>query len=78
MLLHLVGIRQLPASTEAAANDEHRVIADDWLRRAIDGIRVMHFNDDERRRVAKQIFWDPSADTTPAKRASLLTSSSRR
>ncbi|WP_177318353.1 MULTISPECIES: hypothetical protein [Burkholderia] len=28
----------------------------DWLRLAIDGIRVMHFDDDERRRVAKQLF----------------------
>ncbi|RQR52922.1 hypothetical protein DIE19_27410, partial [Burkholderia sp. Bp9126] len=34
----------------AAANDAHRVIADDWLRRAIDGIRAMHLDDDERRR----------------------------
>ncbi|RQY09066.1 hypothetical protein DF117_35615 [Burkholderia stagnalis] len=50
------GIRQLPASTAAGANDEHRVVADDWLRHAIDGIRTMHLDDDERQRVAKQIF----------------------
>ncbi|RQY68674.1 hypothetical protein [Burkholderia stagnalis] len=50
------GIRQLPASTAAVKNDAHRVIADDWLRRAIDGIRAMHLDDDERRRVAKQLF----------------------
>ncbi|WP_155769843.1 hypothetical protein [Burkholderia vietnamiensis] len=50
------GIRQLPASTAAVTNDEHRVIADDWLRRAIGGIRVMHLDDDERRRVARELF----------------------
>ncbi|HDR9047686.1 MULTISPECIES: hypothetical protein [Burkholderia] len=50
------GIRQLPASTTAVTNDEHRVIADDWLRRAIGGIRVMHLDDDERRRVARELF----------------------
>jgi hypothetical protein len=49
-------IRQLPSSTTATTNEEHRVIADDWLRRAIDGIRVMHLNDDERRRVAERLF----------------------
>ncbi|WP_070106375.1 hypothetical protein [Burkholderia plantarii] len=47
------GGRQLPA---AATNDEHRVIADDWQRRAIGGIRVMHLDDDERRRVAEELF----------------------
>jgi hypothetical protein len=50
------GIRQWSASTAAASNDEHRVVADDWLRHAIDGIRTMHLDDDDRRRVAKQIF----------------------
>ncbi|KGB98599.1 hypothetical protein [Burkholderia cepacia] len=50
------GMRQLPASTAAAANDGHRAIADDWLRRAITGIRVMHLDDDERRRVARGLF----------------------
>ncbi|RQX94952.1 hypothetical protein [Burkholderia stagnalis] len=50
------GSRQLPALTAASPNDEHRVIADDWLRRAVDGIRVMHLDDDERRRVAREAF----------------------
>ncbi|KWN16829.1 hypothetical protein WM21_10190 [Burkholderia ubonensis] len=50
------GIRQLPASTAAVTNDEHRVIADDWLRRAIGGIHVMHLDDDERQRVARELF----------------------
>ncbi|WP_175038123.1 hypothetical protein [Burkholderia contaminans] len=50
------GIRQLPASTMAAASDTHRVITDDWLRHAIDGIRAMHLDDDERRRVARELF----------------------
>ncbi|ELW9530782.1 hypothetical protein [Burkholderia cenocepacia] len=50
------GIRQLPASTAAVTKDKHRAIADDWLRHAITGIRVMHLDDDERRRVAKQLF----------------------
>ncbi|MBN3815105.1 hypothetical protein G3N57_00105 [Paraburkholderia sp. Se-20369] len=49
-------IRQLPASTAAGANDEHRAIADNWLRRALDGIRTMHLDDDERRRVAGRLF----------------------
>ncbi len=50
---------QLPRSTPAPANqphDEHRVIADAWLLRAIDGIRQMHLNEDARREVAKGIF----------------------
>lgn len=50
------GIRQWPASTAAAANDEHRVIANDWLHRAIAGIRAMHLDDDERRLVARELF----------------------
>ncbi|KWD78419.1 hypothetical protein [Burkholderia ubonensis] len=50
------GIRQLLASLTAAANDEHRAIATDWLRRAIGGIRVMHLDDDERRLVAERLF----------------------
>jgi len=50
------GIQQLPASTAAVKNNAHRVIANDWLRRAIAGIRVMHLDDDERRRVARRLF----------------------
>ncbi|WP_198351880.1 hypothetical protein [Burkholderia ubonensis] len=46
----------MPASTAAVTNDEHRVIADDWLRRAIGGIHVMHLDDDERQRVARELF----------------------
>ncbi|WP_175735260.1 hypothetical protein [Burkholderia ambifaria] len=44
------------ASTAAVKNDAHRVIANDWLRRAIAGIRVMRLDDDERRRVARRLF----------------------
>ncbi|UVS84648.1 hypothetical protein EFP18_11220 [Burkholderia glumae] len=50
---------QLPHSTPAPADrrhDEHRVIADAWLRSAIDGIRQMYLNEDARREVAKGIF----------------------
>ncbi|MCW3640073.1 hypothetical protein [Burkholderia cenocepacia] len=50
------GIRQLPASPAAVKNDAHRAIAGDWLRRAIGGIRVMHLDDDERQRVASELF----------------------
>ncbi|WP_267478999.1 MULTISPECIES: hypothetical protein [unclassified Burkholderia] len=32
--------------------DKHRAIANGWLRRAVDEIRVMHLYDDERRRIA--------------------------
>ncbi len=47
---------QLGNSTPAPANqphDEHRVIADAWLRCAIDGIRQMHLDEDARREVAR-------------------------
>lgn len=37
-------------------HDEHRVIADEWLRRAIAGIRQMHGNEDARREVAQRLF----------------------
>lgn len=51
--------QQLGNSTAATADrlhDKHRVIADAWLRRAIDGIRQMHLNEDVRREVAERIF----------------------
>jgi hypothetical protein len=51
--------RQLRNSTPAPADrqhDEHRAIADAWLRRTIDGIRQMHLNEDVRREVAGRIF----------------------
>ncbi|WP_302074406.1 hypothetical protein [Burkholderia glumae] len=51
--------QQLSNSTAAPADrphDEHRVIADTWLRHAIDGIRQMHLNDDMRCEVAGRIF----------------------
>ncbi|WLE58854.1 hypothetical protein GIY62_17365 [Burkholderia plantarii] len=50
------GSWQLPASTAAATNNEHRVIVDNWLRCAIDGICTMHLDNNERRRVAKRLF----------------------
>ncbi len=46
-------------STAAPADrphDEHRVIADAWLRRAIIGIREMHRSEDARREVAQRLF----------------------
>jgi hypothetical protein len=51
--------QQLRNSTAAPAGrryDEHRAIADAWLRRAIDGIRQMHLDEDVRREVAGRIF----------------------
>jgi hypothetical protein len=51
--------QQMRNSTLAPADrphDEHRVIADAWLRRAIDGIRQMHLNEDVRREVTKRLF----------------------
>ncbi|MEX3634724.1 hypothetical protein [Paraburkholderia sp. BR14320] len=51
--------QQLGNSTAAPADrphDEHRVIADAWLRRAIDGIRHMHLDEDVCREVAGRIF----------------------
>ncbi|WP_345817823.1 hypothetical protein AAGS40_29905 (plasmid) [Paraburkholderia sp. PREW-6R] len=50
---------RLPNSAAAPTveqHDSHRVIADEWLRRAIDGIREMHLNENVRREVAKRIF----------------------
>ena len=37
-------------------HDAHRVIADEWLQRAIAGIREMHTDEDARREVAKRLF----------------------
>jgi hypothetical protein len=37
-------------------HDAHRVIADEWIQRAITGIQQMHLNEDLRRNVAKRIF----------------------
>ncbi|MGC2961342.1 hypothetical protein ACPUET_15315 [Paraburkholderia graminis] len=50
---------QLSNSTPAPAgqqHDEHRVIADAWIARAIDGIRQMHLDENARREVAGRIF----------------------
>ena len=46
-----------PASGPAdPQHDAHRVIADEWLRRAINGIQQMHLNEDARREVARRLF----------------------
>lgn len=37
-------------------HDAHRAIADEWLQRAINGIREMHDNEDARREVAQRQF----------------------
>ncbi|AVD82350.1 hypothetical protein C4Q28_09350 [Pseudomonas sp. SWI6] len=50
------GIRQLSAAALAGTNDEHRAIADTWLRRAIAGIQQIHLNDDACRVVAERLF----------------------
>ncbi|MDS0858031.1 hypothetical protein NUV25_09940 [Burkholderia pseudomultivorans] len=50
-----VGIPQLSAAL-ADTNDEHRAIADTWLRRAIAGIQQMYLSDDARRVVAERLF----------------------
>jgi hypothetical protein len=50
---------QLINSADAPADpqrDAHRAIANEWLRRAIDGIKEMHLNDDVRREVAGRLF----------------------
>jgi len=50
---------KLNNSTAAPADrhhDEHRVIADAWLQRALDGIQQMHLSEDARREVAKRLF----------------------
>jgi hypothetical protein len=46
-----------PASEPAdRQHDAHRAIADEWLRRAIDGIKEMHGNEDTRKEVAQKLF----------------------
>lgn len=40
-------------------HEEHRAIADTWLRRAIAGIRQMYVDEDVRREVARGIFERP-------------------
>jgi hypothetical protein len=37
-------------------HDEHRSIANEWLRRAITGIKEMHSSEDARREVAQRLF----------------------
>ncbi|MCR1768202.1 hypothetical protein EFP18_11115 [Burkholderia glumae] len=51
--------QQLSNSTAATvdrSHDEHRVIADAWLRHAIAGIQQLHVDEDVRRDVARRIF----------------------
>ncbi|MBU9165743.1 hypothetical protein [Burkholderia multivorans] len=48
--------RNSTASPADRLHDEHRVIVDAWLRRAIDGIQQMHRDEDVRREVAGTIF----------------------
>lgn len=49
-------LRNSTAATADRSHDEHRAIADTWLRHAIDGIRQMHLDEDARREVAGRIF----------------------
>ena len=37
-------------------HDAHRAIADEWLQRAMSGIKEMHGNEDARREVAQKLF----------------------
>jgi hypothetical protein len=37
-------------------HDAHRTIVNEWLRRAIGGIKEMHGNEDTRREVAQKLF----------------------
>ncbi|WP_253573041.1 hypothetical protein [Burkholderia multivorans] len=48
--------RNSTAATADRQHDEHRVIANAWLQRAIDGIQQMHRDEDVRREVAGRIF----------------------
>ncbi|MCP2089639.1 UNVERIFIED_ORG: hypothetical protein J2Y81_005726 [Paraburkholderia sediminicola] len=46
-----------PASEPAnLQHDAHRVIADEWLQRAIAGIQQMHWDEVARREVAQRLF----------------------
>jgi hypothetical protein len=46
-----------PASEPAdRQHGAHRVIANEWLRHAINGIKEMHGNEEARREVAKRLF----------------------
>jgi hypothetical protein len=48
------GISTTPLADQR--HDAHRAIADEWLQRAMQGIREMHRNEDFRREVAKRLF----------------------
>ncbi len=37
-------------------HDTHRAIFDEWLQRAMEGVREMHQNEDVRREVAQRLF----------------------
>jgi hypothetical protein len=45
-----------PTAPADRQHDEHRAIADEWLQRAMQGIREMHTNEGARREVEKRIF----------------------
>jgi hypothetical protein len=58
-ILMLNNDEQLPNATPAPADrqhDAHRVIASEWLQRAIRGIKEMHSNEEARREVANRLF----------------------
>lgn len=57
-------LRNSTAATADRQHDEHRVIANAWLQRAIDGIQQMHRDEDVRREVAGRILaaWGRLAD----------------
>jgi hypothetical protein len=42
-------LRNFTAAPADRLHDQHRAIANAWLRRAIDGIRQMHVDEDVRR-----------------------------
>ena len=48
------GISTTPLADQQ--HDTHRAIVDEWLQRAMQGIREMHLNEEARREVAKRLF----------------------
>lgn len=48
--------RNPAASPANQPHAKHRVISDEWLQHAINGIKEMHSNEEARREVANRLF----------------------
>ncbi|MCP2086290.1 UNVERIFIED_ORG: hypothetical protein J2Y81_002307 [Paraburkholderia sediminicola] len=62
MLNHNEQLRNPASGPADPQHDAHRVISDEWLQRAIAGIRQMHLNEDARREVAQRLFSQRDAE----------------